>query len=195
MVMLDSARWNEPVPALARWLLGLGIAATLAANVAHGRGHGLIGAAVAACLRSHWWAPMNSSCWLSAVLRRYRMACPAARVFRTRWANKQSRYSLISWQRIVFLRSARSARSSTSASPGRRGCGITSLQEGQGGRKAPLREQLVGGAKPTPRLKGRLQCASNRLIGFNVRELSVRTRTIADDLERPGLLKYRWFSP
>jgi hypothetical protein len=33
---------------LARWLLGLGIAATLAANVAHGLGYGLIGAAVAA---------------------------------------------------------------------------------------------------------------------------------------------------
>jgi hypothetical protein len=49
MVMLDSARRNGPVPALARWLLGLGIAATLAANVAHGLGHGLIGAAVAGC--------------------------------------------------------------------------------------------------------------------------------------------------
>jgi hypothetical protein len=36
------------VPALARCLLGLGIAATLAANVAHGLGHGLIGATVAA---------------------------------------------------------------------------------------------------------------------------------------------------
>jgi hypothetical protein len=48
MVMLDSARRRAPVPALARWLLGLGIAATLAANVAHGLGHGLIGAAVAA---------------------------------------------------------------------------------------------------------------------------------------------------
>jgi hypothetical protein len=48
MVMLDSARPGTPVPALARWLLGLGIAATLAANVAHGLGHGLIGAAVAA---------------------------------------------------------------------------------------------------------------------------------------------------
>ena len=36
MVMLDSARRKMPVPALARWLLGLGIAATLAANVAHG---------------------------------------------------------------------------------------------------------------------------------------------------------------
>ncbi|MGH3280607.1 MAG: DUF2637 domain-containing protein [Trebonia sp.] len=48
MVMLDSARRKTPVPALARWLLGLGIAATLAANVAHGLGHGLTGAAVAA---------------------------------------------------------------------------------------------------------------------------------------------------
>lgn len=48
MVMLDSARRGTPVPALARWLLGLGIAATLAANVAHGLGHGLTGAAVAA---------------------------------------------------------------------------------------------------------------------------------------------------
>lgn len=48
MVMLDSARRKTPVPALSRWLLGLGIAATLAADVAHGLGHGLIGAAVAA---------------------------------------------------------------------------------------------------------------------------------------------------
>ena len=48
MVMLDSARRKVPVPALARWLLGLGIAATLAANVAHGLGHGPFGAVVAA---------------------------------------------------------------------------------------------------------------------------------------------------
>ena len=40
MVMLDSARRKAAVPALARWLLGLGIAASLAANVAHGLGHG-----------------------------------------------------------------------------------------------------------------------------------------------------------
>ena len=36
------------MPALARWLLGLGIVATLAANVTHGLGHGIIGAMVAA---------------------------------------------------------------------------------------------------------------------------------------------------
>jgi hypothetical protein len=48
MVMLHSARRGIRVPALARWLLGLGIVATLAANVAHGLGHGLMGAAVGA---------------------------------------------------------------------------------------------------------------------------------------------------
>jgi len=47
-VLLDSARRQVPVPALARWLLGAGIAATLAAKIAHGLGHGLAGAAVAA---------------------------------------------------------------------------------------------------------------------------------------------------
>lgn len=48
MVVLDSARRKVPVPALARWLLGVGIAATLAANVAHGLGRGPYGALVAA---------------------------------------------------------------------------------------------------------------------------------------------------
>lgn len=48
MVMLDSARRGVRVPRLSRWLLGLGIVATLVANVAHGLGHGIIGAAVAA---------------------------------------------------------------------------------------------------------------------------------------------------
>jgi hypothetical protein len=48
MVMLDCTRRKATVPALARWLLGLGITATLAANVAHGLGHGLTGAAMAA---------------------------------------------------------------------------------------------------------------------------------------------------
>jgi Protein of unknown function (DUF2637) len=48
MVMLDSTRRKPAVSALARLLLGLGIAATLAANVAHGLGHGPVGAAVAA---------------------------------------------------------------------------------------------------------------------------------------------------
>jgi hypothetical protein len=40
-VMLESACRKAPVPALARWLLGVGVVATLAANVAHVLGHGL----------------------------------------------------------------------------------------------------------------------------------------------------------
>jgi len=48
MVVLFAARHRLPVPGLARWLLVLGILATLAANVAHGWSHGPVGAAVAA---------------------------------------------------------------------------------------------------------------------------------------------------
>jgi hypothetical protein len=48
MVVLHAARHQLRAPALARWLLGLGIVATLAANLAHGWSHGPIGATVAA---------------------------------------------------------------------------------------------------------------------------------------------------
>jgi hypothetical protein len=48
MVMLESARRKIPVPTLARWLLGVGIAATLAANVAHGLSHTARAAAIVA---------------------------------------------------------------------------------------------------------------------------------------------------
>lgn len=48
MVMLDAAKKGQASPALARWSLGLGIFATLAANVIHGLAHGLVGAVVSA---------------------------------------------------------------------------------------------------------------------------------------------------
>jgi hypothetical protein len=48
MVVLYAARHRMPVPSLARWLLGLGIAATLTANMAQGWSHGPVGAVVAA---------------------------------------------------------------------------------------------------------------------------------------------------
>jgi hypothetical protein len=48
MVVLYAARHRLPVPGLARWLLVLGIVATLAANVAHGWSYGPVGATVAA---------------------------------------------------------------------------------------------------------------------------------------------------
>jgi hypothetical protein len=48
MVMLDANRRHQPVPALAKWSLGVGIVATISANLAHGMGHGPIGALVSA---------------------------------------------------------------------------------------------------------------------------------------------------
>jgi hypothetical protein len=48
MLVVSAARHRMPVPCLARWLLGLGMVATLTANMAQGWSHGLVGAAVAA---------------------------------------------------------------------------------------------------------------------------------------------------
>src|SRR5260221_7695413 len=48
MALLDAARRQLPAPVLARWLLGAGIAATLAANIAAGLAFGPVGALVAA---------------------------------------------------------------------------------------------------------------------------------------------------
>src|SRR3984885_11142197 len=48
ILILDASRRNQPVPALARWCLGAGITATVGANLAHGRGHGPVGALVSA---------------------------------------------------------------------------------------------------------------------------------------------------
>lgn len=48
MLILDANRRHRPVPGLARWCLGAGILATIGANLAHGLGHGPIGALVSA---------------------------------------------------------------------------------------------------------------------------------------------------
>jgi hypothetical protein len=48
MLILDANRRHQPVPPLARWCLGAGIAATIGANLAHGLDHGPIGALVSA---------------------------------------------------------------------------------------------------------------------------------------------------
>jgi len=61
MVNLYAARHRLPVPALARWLLALGIIATLAANMAQGWSHGPVGAVSRPGQRSAWWAA--TSCW------------------------------------------------------------------------------------------------------------------------------------
>jgi hypothetical protein len=48
MLILEASRRNQPVPPLARWYLGAGIAATIGANLAHSLGHGPIGVLVSA---------------------------------------------------------------------------------------------------------------------------------------------------
>ena len=48
MVVLDASRRNRPVPRLAAWSLGAGIVATVGASLAHGVGHGPVGALVSA---------------------------------------------------------------------------------------------------------------------------------------------------
>jgi hypothetical protein len=48
MVVLDASRRNHSVPRLALWSLGAGIVATVGANLAHGLGHGPVGALVSA---------------------------------------------------------------------------------------------------------------------------------------------------
>jgi Protein of unknown function (DUF2637) len=129
MVMLDSARRKVPVPALARWLLGLGIAATLAANVAHGLGHGPVGAAVAA-----WPAvALVGSYELLMMVIRTSQAAPDAisgsEGVPDRFNRGRPRYSPAILQRIAFPRSVRSVLSSTLGSLGRSGCANTSLEE------------------------------------------------------------------
>ncbi|MGI8330382.1 DUF2637 domain-containing protein [Actinomadura scrupuli] len=48
MVILDASRRKQSAPALAKLSLGVGIVATIGANVAHGLNHGAIGALVSA---------------------------------------------------------------------------------------------------------------------------------------------------
>jgi hypothetical protein len=47
-VVLDASRRGQQVPRLAAWSLGAGICATVGVNLAHGVGHGPVGALVSA---------------------------------------------------------------------------------------------------------------------------------------------------
>ena len=60
MVVMSAARHRVPTPALARWLLGLGIAATLAANMAQGWSTAWSGRWSLPGRRSVSWAPVSS---------------------------------------------------------------------------------------------------------------------------------------
>jgi len=144
MMMLDSVRREAPVPVLARWLLGLRIATTLAANVAHGLGHGPVGAAVAA------WpaiALVGSYELLMMVIHGSQAAGggvsgsasvldplsdQAAEVFADQLAA----------DRIPSVRAIRAQLHV--GQPRHSGCETISLQELRRGRRIPLRERLAG---------------------------------------------------
>jgi hypothetical protein len=74
MVILHAARHRIPVPALARWLLGLGIAAT--ADMAQGWTHGPIGAVVAAWPAASLAGSYELLVWLIATIPRTPEAGP-----------------------------------------------------------------------------------------------------------------------
>ena len=163
MVMLDSARRKVPVPPLARWLLGLGIAATLAANVTHGLGHGLIGAAVAA------WpavALVGSYELLMMVIRSSQVPAGGAAESGNDADPLQEQAAELfagdlAADRVPSVRAIRAQLHVGQARAQRlRDYLATELQ---GGWKVPLREQRANsGVKPTAEARGQLQRASSR---------------------------------
>ena len=121
-MVLDAARTTS-VPVLARWLLGLGIAGTLASNVAHGLGHGPVGAAVAA-----WPAvALAGSCELLMMVIRGSQAVPDAisdSVNNPEPLGEQAAKIFAGQLAADCVPSVRSVRSRMLAGPGRSGCGL-----------------------------------------------------------------------
>ena len=145
MVMLDSARRRVPVPALARWLLGLGIAATLATNVAHGLGHGPVGAAVAA------WPAVALIGSYELLMMVVRSSQPVPRGTSDSPGipdplQEQAAELFADQLAADRVPSIRDPRGCMLARPGRSGCESTSRQELPGGRTVQLHEQLEGAA-------------------------------------------------
>jgi len=145
MVMLDSARRRTPVPVLARWLLGLGIAATLAANVAHGWGHGPASAVVAA-----WSAiALVGSYELLIMIIRSSQATQGGSSGSARLLDSLGKQAAelftneLAADRVPSIRAIRAQLHIGQPVCG--GCGTSSRQVPQRGRTVPLREQLAGG--------------------------------------------------
>jgi hypothetical protein len=108
MVMLDASRRGLRVPPLAAWSLGVGIVATVGADLAHGLGHGPIGALV-----SVWSAValIGSFELLMMLVRSAPLGVPA---WTTRCPRSWCLSLYRSWSRMYDLWSGRS-------SPGARG--------------------------------------------------------------------------
>ena len=62
LVLLHEARNDRDAPALARFMLWLGISATIGANIAYGAGYGLLGALISAWPQSRSSARWRSRC-------------------------------------------------------------------------------------------------------------------------------------
>jgi hypothetical protein len=117
MVILYAARHRLPGPGLARWLLALGILATLAANVAHGWPDGPVGAVVAAWPAASLVGSYELLLWLI----RTGAACAPARERATDQLSTPARYqasgrSLVPVPNTGSPQSARSANASPVAS-------------------------------------------------------------------------------
>lgn len=65
MVVLDASRRNERVPPLAAQSLGVGIVATVGANLAHGLGHGRVGALVSRRNQCRRWVISRTTACLT----------------------------------------------------------------------------------------------------------------------------------
>jgi hypothetical protein len=62
LVLLHEARNDRDAPALARFMLWLGIGATIGANIAYGAGYGLLGALISAWPARHKRPPVGRPC-------------------------------------------------------------------------------------------------------------------------------------
>ena len=89
MVMLDSGEPEDASSGTGAVAARPGHLATLAANVAHGLGHGPIGAAGAAWPAVALVGSYELLMIVIAVLRRHRTARPVAQAFRTRFRSRQ----------------------------------------------------------------------------------------------------------
>ena len=159
MVMLDAARRGARVQALARWLLGLGIVATLAANIAHSLGQGVLGAVVGA------WpavALVGSYELLMVIIRGNQMPGVAAGAHGEPVVSDPlgDRAVLVFAADLAAERvplSGRSVLSFTSVSHGHSGCGTTSRQELGSGRRIRLRDRDAGELVKLAAGRGRLK--------------------------------------
>jgi hypothetical protein len=111
MVVLYAGRHRVRAPSLARWLLGVGIAATLMANMAQGWSHGPVGAVVAA------WSAVS-------LVGSYELLVWLIRTSGTVERGPLAQHSCEGAARLVVVRAA-----PTAAADGERPAGVSATQQ------------------------------------------------------------------